>query len=333
MPKNLDREELTEIASVTQKLMTADAQNSHLKNKAFVPNVVRDKNVVSPKLWKNLPQAEKIQCIIVNLHAEIICSCPIRGPKAQDKANLHKMMSMKKHQNMEKAKKSMGATTWNNSMTSANNAGSSAFNILSSNKVPTDAEKERVSRLVFAFQHYALNSKAKANQTNLRYPDLNAQGSDYVERNGVLDAPTRQMLEYLWSNNFQRVSADAAPLCLMGQLFAAELLANVSWPSLATIMFSGRQPQPLTKQDQFKVIIGKFASLDDLETRLFNGGYVRGADTEKSPLTTFNIRPKHNHTSRCKRTCAKITTRKSATSPTTSTTSTTKTSTTSTKTI
>lgn len=252
MTKPLNRSEQIDAAVAAKKLVEQGAKASK-HGKVFMPNVVLDKKAISPAIWKALSHFDKAHCILVNLHAEIICDCPKRGPKHMDKAKMQKMIALKQQEKAKAKNSALGAVAWNSSMVRP--ASDYAITGRWGDSNPISAEN--LSKLVFCFQHYALNSKVNAVQSDLNYPTLIAGGADYPERNGILDAQTRQMLEYLWSSNFQRVSQSAAPLSPMGKLFGAAIMANATWPSLIALIAQQYPPRTLPASEKFADVLLK----------------------------------------------------------------------------
>ncbi len=276
MTKPLDRSEQIEAAVVAKNLVEQDAKSSK-HGKVFMPNVVLDKKAISPAIWKALSHFDKAHCILVNLHAEIICDCPERGPKHMDKAKMQKMIALKQQEKAKASSSTLGAVAWNSSMVRP----ASDYGI--TGRLGNDSiSPENLSKLVFCFQHYALNSKVNAVQSDLNYPSLMAGGADYPERNGILDAQTRQMLEYLWSSNFQRVSQSAAPLSPMGKLFGAAIMANATWPSLIALIAQEYPPRTLPAGEKFADVQFKYPQTSTMYSS-------RNLGQDQNPLAFLSV--------------------------------------------
>ena len=258
MNKQLNQNEKREIKQATTSLMTQDAHHSARGgSKTFMPNVVLSKNCISPEFWKSLSKMAKEHCISISLQAEILCSCPERGPSRYQKDQMRKMIQMKKDTTEAKA---LGAVSWSNSM--AMSPSSTLLDYSRTDRVhgPSRMQTlspEDLSKLVFCFQHYAYNSTLNRPQVAPSYPALTTTGPDIAGRNGVLDANTRAMLEYLWESNFTKVSSSAQPLSTMGKLFASTIMANTSWPALVEKIARQYPPQELVDSEKFVAVRSK----------------------------------------------------------------------------
>ncbi len=276
MTKPITHDEQMDVAVAAQSIMNQDSSQGHSKH-VFMPNVIMDKKVVSPAIWKALSKLDKAHCVIINLHAEIICTCPHRGPSVAQKQDMQKMLQMKAQEKSKAAGSSLGAIAWNSSLVRP----ASDYSItprMGSDMISAD----NLSKLVFCFQHYALNSKANDIQSDLDYPSLIAGGRDFPERNGVLDAATRQMLEHLWSSNFVRVAPNAQPLAPMGKLFGAAIMANATWPSLVALMIQQFPPRSIPAAEKFSNVLQK----DSNAAAMYSSNLI-GAD--QSPLALLNV--------------------------------------------
>lgn len=230
MSENLTKAEQSEINKVTASLMHQDAQHSKNHGHTFVPNIV--KGVVPPDIWKSLSKKDKANCIQIFLRAEIICSCPQRGRNAKDA--MSRMFS-----GASSAPSALGALRWNQSMVDGNLQEAQNRNFLLSKAYDRPGDKvdmTQLSKLVFCFQQYAYSSIAEPPlpQEPLRYPELTVREPvrrNFAGVNGVLDAGTRSMLQYLYPN-FVKVGPSAAPLNLIGKLLAAIIMMSASWYGL-----------------------------------------------------------------------------------------------------
>ena len=239
-----------------------------------MPNVI--KKIVPPAVWKSLSKKDKAECIQIFLKAEIICSCPKRGKmiqKAMRQAALHG--------------NSLGAIAWSGpanpttgtlseeglraigyAVSASQQAGFIDLPVTQQGVSPETLGTTAVelSKLVFCFQQYAYtsidisNGRANYPQIPLNYPEISVDGQglrrdqirDYVGVTGALTIPTREFLEYLLNNNFQKVRETAMPLNFIGQLLAYAILYLTQWKNYVIDLIGSRRHDvcPVLSHDQ-----------------------------------------------------------------------------------
>lgn len=276
MSQNLTKPEQTDVKEVAASLMQQDAKASKSSTHTFMPNVIRTKGIISPAMWKGLSKLAKAQCILVNLQAEIICSCPHRGPSMKAKHDMQKMIEMKRKQ---KGQSSLGATLWNSSMSVSSPSEYSLTSRLGGGMI----SPENFSKLVFCFQHYALMSVLGRPQTAPGYPTIAVSEADDAARSGALDANTRSQIEYLWSSGFSKVSPSAQPLSPIGKLFGAAIMANAIWPSLARKIAAKYPPSQIPADEKYVDVLTEFPLVADM--------YSSTIGQDQNPLALLNIDP------------------------------------------